>query len=67
MLFTTRIVYVTKWKLVTSTKICWKIYSIQQDHSLHSTTNKKVLGKMKDETREIPIQEFIGLRAKQVL
>ena len=35
-----------------------------QDHPLHSIRNKKVLGKMKDETHGIPIQEFIGLRPK---
>ena len=35
-----------------------------QDHSLYSLTNKEVLGKMKDETHGIPIQEFVGLRPK---
>ena len=35
-----------------------------QDHPLYNLANKKVLGKMKDETHGIPIQEFIGLRPK---
>ena len=36
----------------------------KQDKPLHSTANKKVIGKMKDETHGIPIQEFVGLRPK---
>ena len=34
------------------------------DHRLHSNTNKKVIGKMKDETASVPIKEFVGLRSK---
>ena len=34
------------------------------DHPLYSTQNKKKIGKMKDELNPLPLQEFIGLRAK---
>jgi hypothetical protein len=34
------------------------------DHPLHSTRNKKVLGKMKDECAGVPVAEFVGLRPK---
>ena len=35
-----------------------------EDHPLHSTANKKVLGKMKDECAGRPIAEYVGLRPK---
>lgn len=35
-----------------------------KEHFLYSTENNKVIGKMKDETGGLPIEEFIGLRAK---
>ena len=34
------------------------------DHPLHSRTNAKVLGKMKDECSSLAPQEFVGLHAK---
>jgi len=35
-----------------------------KDHPLHLNTNKKVLGKMKDECAGTPIAEYVGLRPK---
>jgi hypothetical protein len=34
------------------------------DHPIYNNVNKKILGKMKDETAGKPIEEFVGLRAK---
>jgi len=37
---------------------------LSKDHQWFSTTNKKVIGKFKDETKGIEIKEFVGLRSK---
>ena len=34
------------------------------DHPIYSIQNKKILGKMKDETNGVAIEEFVGLRSK---
>ena len=47
---------------------CDKVKFENSDYPENSTfyfkTNKKVIGKMKDEAAEMPIKEFIGLRSK---
>jgi hypothetical protein len=35
-----------------------------KDHPIYSITNKKVLGKMKDEAASVPPEEFVGLKSK---
>jgi uncharacterized C2H2 Zn-finger protein len=34
------------------------------NHFCHSNSNKKVLGKFKDEANSVPVRSFVGLRAK---
>jgi hypothetical protein len=41
-----------------------KNYDLSEMIIFNDPTNKKVIGKFKDETNGIPIKEFIGLRAK---
>lgn len=38
--------------------------SYPKQHPLYDATNKKVIGKMKDETESVPVKEFVGLRSK---
>ena len=42
----------------------YDISNYPKEHFLYSTTNKKIIGKFKDETGGLPIVEWIGLRAK---
>lgn len=41
-----------------------KEFKMTNGEVLHDSTNKKVIGKFKDETEGVPIVEFVGLRAK---
>lgn len=43
----------------------WDMCDYPSDHPLFSKKNKKVEGKIKDETHGVPIVEFAGNRAKQ--
>lgn len=52
------------YKKMISQKDDYDISDFPIDHPLHDDTNKKVIGKMKDECAGVPISEFIGLKPK---
>ena len=43
---------------------CWDNSDYPKDSPYHSSHNKKVIGKFKDEAGGVPITEFVGLRSK---
>ena len=52
------------FKRIGEEKDCWDNSDYHKDSPYYSTHNKKVIGKFKDETKGVPIIEFIGLRSK---
>ena len=52
------------YKDMSETKDEYDISDYPKDHPLYDETNKKVIGKMKDECAGTPIAEYIGLRPK---
>ena len=44
--------------------ICLTLVIIQKIQSFFDETNKKVIGKMKDEFDEVIVEEFVGLKSK---
>ena len=44
--------------------ICLTLVIIQKIQSFFDETNKKVIGKMKDEFDEVIVDEFVGLKSK---
>ena len=51
-------------KNVLNGKICLTLVIIQKIPSFFDKSNKKVIGKMKDECSVVIIDEFIGLKSK---
>lgn len=49
---------------ISENKEWYDLSDISKDHFLHDRTNAKVLGKMKSETGEKIIEEFVGIRSK---
>jgi hypothetical protein len=47
-----------------SNKQLFDLSDYNKTHFLYDATNKKVIGKFKDETNGMPISEFVGLRSK---
>jgi hypothetical protein len=49
------------FKRIGDEKDCWDNSDYPKDSPYHSTHNKKVIGKFKDEAGGVPITEFVGL------
>ena len=47
-----------------SVKICLILVTIQKIQSFFNETNKKVIGKMKDESSGVIVDEFVGLKSE---
>ena len=52
------------YKDMSETKDEYDFSDYPTDHPLNDETNKKVIGKLKDECADAPIVEYIGLRPK---
>jgi hypothetical protein len=52
------------FKRIGDEKNCWDNSDYPKDSPYHSTHNKKVIGKFKDEASGVPVTEFVGLRSK---
>ena len=52
------------YKDMSETKEDYDFSDYPKDHQLHDVSNKKVIGKMKDECAGTPIAEYIVLRPK---
>ena len=52
------------YKDMSETKEDYDFSDYPKDHKLHDESNKKVIGKMKDECAGTPLAEYIGLRPK---
>ena len=51
-------------KILATIKKCLTLGIIQLCQNINDNSNKLVVGKMKDETADIAIEEFVGLKPK---
>ena len=51
-------------KSILSGKVCFDFSNFPKDSKIFDETNKKVIGKMKDEFDGVIVIEFVGLKSK---